>query len=1287
MKNQFNQKSLFRTSALLGLAFAIRAAVADSSISYTSGIYTQNFDSLVTFSPDTTLWTNNMTAPVNIAPVPPVQINNFVNGIDNTNGYTPVDLTGPSTDSFDSIQSISTMTGWYAINFGGNSSPLTYTVDDGTNGTAALTGFFNPNDPGNLLGGGTANNMALGATTASGSGNIEFGVKLVNNGTSSLNAISLSYAGELFHQDAGQKTLAFGYSVIANGTSSIPTSGLTSYGGLNVGGFATGATGSTFQTQSISVTNLPLATAWTPGSTLWLTWTMNSAGGGQGLAIDNLNFSASSLATLPTLTWSHSGNGNWDTTSTNWTGPGTVFASGNNVLFGNSAGNSIITVNSSGVTVSSSITINSSANTYTFGGGAIGGTGASLIVMGGGTVRLTAANTYGFATNVLSGKLIFDNNNELGASTAALNLEGGTVGLAASVNAGTRVLSVTGAGGTFNTAGFTASFGATTSSLPQIQGVLDVTGGGTLNLGVAPVFGNSGAPLGHLVVDAGTTVIIQGNGRSSPTDMWDGGVINGTLVLQTAPIVGTVTAGTGGRFNFESATANGATVLTGVGVIQIPTGSHWLNVSTTSKPKGQLDGSGAIISNTSGSFAAEIDVNIQLDSLEGTDAAHPAFVRTDVTSPHAFDGTSTAGNFITVIGGTKKAANGIGPTFSLMTIGGVISGDSDISIGNDYKSGGSGNLILTAHNTYNGVTMLNGGGTSLPVLYLGINNALPTNTDLVFGSINGAGAPSLDMNGFNQTIQSLCVGQVTNAPEFNQINNSGATPATLTISGSVTPFTSYNGQINDGGPTSTDSSGNINASGGSTTAIVKLGSGTLVLGEYIDSLNGGGDFTHSTYSGGTTAGGGIIQIPFDGALGAPTGKLKFDGGTVAVVTPDLNYDAEPTVTWNSSRPIIVTANGGTINTPTFTVKDSASNSHVLVASVVFTNNGGYNWGGTLQLTGAAGSNTTINGGAGSVTVSGPAAISISPTVSLTLAGDPDPVTDSLNPTKHVSFVNNGQLQISGGNKTLGAVSGAGTLTQSGPGTTTLAGPYTATGPVAITAGKLAFASTTASRQTSGVVVKMQSLTMGSTQVLDMTNHDLIIGNTSYAAVQSQIQAAFGAVSGPAITTSTSNVLGTGTDNTLPIPIDPAAFGLTSWDNVSITEPNSIIVKYTLFGDSTLDGTVNGDDFSVIAGNFGKTSPGISNILASWLMGDVTLDGFVNGDDFSVVAGNFGKGPLGTLDTPDAPAVVSSGGGSSNVPEPTSLALLGIGAAGLLLRRKMAVGRLWQLNMGERVQLV
>jgi hypothetical protein len=53
------------------------------------------------------------------------------------------------------------------------------------------------------------------------------------------------------------------------------------------------------------------------------------------------------------------------------------------------------------------------------------------------------------------------------------------------------------------------------------------------------------------------------------------------------------------------------------------------------------------------------------------------------------------------------------------------------------------------------------------------------------------------------------------------------------------------------------------------------------------------------------------------------------------------------------------------------------------------------------------------------------------------------------------------------------------------------------------------------------------------------------------------------------------------------------------------------------GDLNADGVINGSDFAVLAGNFGKV-----NQLP--VMGDFTGDGAVNGSDFAILAGNFGR---------------------------------------------------------------
>ena len=63
--------------------------------------------------------------------------------------------------------------------------------------------------------------------------------------------------------------------------------------------------------------------------------------------------------------------------------------------------------------------------------------------------------------------------------------------------------------------------------------------------------------------------------------------------------------------------------------------------------------------------------------------------------------------------------------------------------------------------------------------------------------------------------------------------------------------------------------------------------------------------------------------------------------------------------------------------------------------------------------------------------------------------------------------------------------------------------------------------------------------------------------------------------------------------------------------------NQIEIKYTLYGDTNLDGTVNSVDFGTMAANFGKSGK-------AWDEGDFNYDGTVNSVDFGLLAGNFGK---------------------------------------------------------------
>ena len=91
--------------------------------------------------------------------------------------------------------------------------------------------------------------------------------------------------------------------------------------------------------------------------------------------------------------------------------------------------------------------------------------------------------------------------------------------------------------------------------------------------------------------------------------------------------------------------------------------------------------------------------------------------------------------------------------------------------------------------------------------------------------------------------------------------------------------------------------------------------------------------------------------------------------------------------------------------------------------------------------------------------------------------------------------------------------------------------------------------------------------------------------------------------------------------------------------------DNFVSREGLAGDVNLDGVVDVTDLGILATNYGQN--------AKWSKGDLNMDGIVDVSDLGILATNYGTS------VPDI----------SQSPEPTTIALLALGGAGLLKRRR------------------
>jgi hypothetical protein len=151
------------------------------------------------------------------------------------------------------------------------------------------------------------------------------------------------------------------------------------------------------------------------------------------------------------------------------------------------------------------------------------------------------------------------------------------------------------------------------------------------------------------------------------------------------------------------------------------------------------------------------------------------------------------------------------------------------------------------------------------------------------------------------------------------------------------------------------------------------------------------------------------------------------------------------------------------------------------------------------------------------------------------------------------------------------------------------------------------------------VLQASSVATFGSGTLDLTTNDLDVSGSTLNAVNSLVAmgynaAAGGSWSGPGITSSSAaadsthlTALGVIQNNQSGTAIFTPA---NNFDG-SMPGPGDVLVKFTYTGDVTLDGKVDGTDYS-------RIDNGALNNLTGWFNGDLNYDGVIDGSDYTLM---------------------------------------------------------------------
>ncbi|HEX4053719.1 MAG TPA: PEP-CTERM sorting domain-containing protein [Tepidisphaeraceae bacterium] len=960
---------------------------------------------------------------------------------------------------------------------------------------------------------------------------------------------------------------------------------------------------------------------------------------------------------------------------------------------GNLTDNGLITVNNN----------QSYAATLTFSGGTVSGSGTITLdysnnsavlagtltqslghtINGYGQITASLTNNGTVNANVTSNDLYLLTNNMTNNSvmeatnSGILNIGAITItqGAAGSITAA--------ANSTVDLTGSTINDGTLTSSgggiIQTVSGDTSTIGSVTNNATLDVVANSNLAVTGNLT-DNGL-ITVNNNQSYAATLTFSGGTVSGsgTITLDntsnSAVLAGTLTQSLGHTINgYGEITAS----LTNNGIIDGNNAAGPIVINSTvtngktieATGGGGIDITGATINNASGLIlnnGGSVTIENGAAITGGTitaDSPSVITLNTATLSGVTFSTNTTtdiAGNNVVTLIGTTLTNNGTivvntnqsYPSELLVNSKLLLTGTGTVTLDASggaafIATGANDTLTLDTHQTVNG---------------LGTIEAVFTNNGTVNANVSGQ-AITLNTNNMtnNSVMESTGGGNLTIAG-ISVTQGSAGTISATGASGGMSPNPSVvdlNAATITGGTIASSGGGFFQTTNGTSTIGSLTSTATInvvantdldVTGNLVDNglivVNSNQSYSSVlTFSGGTLSGSGTITLDNSGASADLAGTLTQSLGHT------INGYGEISAALTNNGTVNANVNGQSINLTTGPITNNSlieatGTASLNIGSVTITQ-------GTNGQISAAGGTVALTGGA---TITGGTLLSSSGG----LFQNNDGASDTIGGLTNDATFNiraNGGLTISSNIVNNGAITV--NSDESYPSTLTANGTITGTGGITLQpTSYLRFGKNVGGSSQSSLTIN------GGSSYMDLNNNHFYINygtNPDPAAtIRSYLTTGYaaGAWDGAGINSSAATA--------------NSAFALGYADSADPGNPaglatDQIEVKYTLYGDTNLDGSVNSIDFGSLAANFGKSGK-------VWDQGDFNYDGTVNSIDFGLLAGNFGKSAgsnaavVSAADWAALDAFAAANGLMADVPEPASMGLLILGAAGVLARRR------------------